>query len=662
DVDELFEVTAGNPFFVVEVLATLPEQLPATVRAAVRGRLAQLSAAGVEVLEALAVLAEPATPDVVAALVGDARTGLSDAVDLGLLTAAGRHVAFRHELTRMAVLDEVPPPRRVELHRAVLDELLRDDVPEDRLARVVHHAEQAGADQALLEYAPRAARCAAALGAHREAVAHFRRALALADALPVDERVALLQGACFECLLTGDLHSRMEYRRQLLDLHRLAGDLLAEGDSLRWLSQDHFAAARTQLARAYGLEAVRVLTQLPPGPSLARAYAHLAELSFFNHEVESALRYAERAAALTERLALPELAARVRYFAVATRMLRSDEGWAELHDARRAAMATGSLEHGLYLTIASPNLAAARHDPVRALTLLDEADQFVRAHDMPAGRLSISSCRSHVLMQCGQWAAAEAAASATLADPRTVPALGVLPMSVLGLLRARRGESGCWSVLDEAMATEAEPSVPRLGLLFEARAEAAWLAGDDRRAVAEARRGLGGATPTEDRWQAGALACWIFRAGGQPPDVPVAEPYAREIAGDWAGAARAYEARGLPYEAALARLGGDVDALRAALSVLDRLDAAPAAARARDRLRALGERRGTRARWSSTRHNPYGLTSRQLQVHALLGEGLSNAEIAARLVLSRNTVNHHVAAVLAKLDVSSRTEAVRKLS
>jgi len=280
---------------------------------------------------------------------------------------------------------------------------------------------------------------------------------------------------------------------------------------------------------------------------------------------------------------------------------------------------------------------------------------------MPAGRLSIDSCRSHVLMQRGQWVEAEAVAAATLADPRMVPALGVLPRSVLGLLRARRGTPGCWPIFDAALATEPTPSVPRLGLLFEARAEAAWLAGDDRRAVAEARRGLGGDTPTEDRWQAGALACWVFRAGGQPPDVPVAEPYAREIAGDWAGAARAYEARGLPYEAALARLGGDVAALRAALAVFHRLDAAAAAALARARLQALGERRGTRAPWSTTRHNPYGLTSRQLQVHALLGEGLSNAEIAARLVLSRNTVNHHVAAVLAKLGVSSRTEAARLL-
>jgi DNA-binding NarL/FixJ family response regulator len=51
-----------------------------------------------------------------------------------------------------------------------------------------------------------------------------------------------------------------------------------------------------------------------------------------------------------------------------------------------------------------------------------------------------------------------------------------------------------------------------------------------------------------------------------------------------------------------------------------------------------------------------------MQVHALLAKGLSNSEIAAELVLSRNTVNHHVAMILTKLDVSNRTEAARKLS
>jgi DNA-binding NarL/FixJ family response regulator len=64
----------------------------------------------------------------------------------------------------------------------------------------------------------------------------------------------------------------------------------------------------------------------------------------------------------------------------------------------------------------------------------------------------------------------------------------------------------------------------------------------------------------------------------------------------------------------------------------------------------------------TTRDNPSNLTTRELEVLALLSGGLRNSEIAERLVLSERTVPHHVSAILRKLDAGSRTEAVARAS
>jgi len=113
-----------------------------------------------------------------------------------------------------------------------------------------------------------------------------------------------------------------------------------------------------------------------------------------------------------------------------------------------------------------------------------------------------------------------------------------------------------------------------------------------------------------------------------------------------------------PYERALALWdAGSTDALLAALPVLDGLGARAVAALFRARLRDAGVSVVPRGQLSSTRANPAGLTARQLDVLALLADGLSNADIAARLVISPKTADHHVSAILAKLEVRSRGEA-----
>jgi DNA-binding NarL/FixJ family response regulator len=135
--------------------------------------------------------------------------------------------------------------------------------------------------------------------------------------------------------------------------------------------------------------------------------------------------------------------------------------------------------------------------------------------------------------------------------------------------------------------------------------------------------------------------------------------YALQAAGRAEEAARAWHEAGCPYQEAVALTECErPERQLAGLAMLDRLGAAATARKVRQRLRDHGMARVPRGPGARTRENPCGLTARQLEVLELLDEGLTNAEIAARLVLSVRTVDTHVAAVLQKLAVTSRQEAV----
>jgi DNA-binding CsgD family transcriptional regulator len=140
----------------------------------------------------------------------------------------------------------------------------------------------------------------------------------------------------------------------------------------------------------------------------------------------------------------------------------------------------------------------------------------------------------------------------------------------------------------------------------------------------------------------------------------VSEPHAAMLQRDWRGAADAFAAVGWDYDRALMlSLLDDEESLGEAIGIARGLGAEPLTRRVARRLRDLGLSvpHGPR---ESTRANPAGLTARQLEVLELLAGGLTNAEIADRLVVSPRTAEHHVAAVLTKLGATTRRDAARR--
>ena len=164
-------------------------------------------------------------------------------------------------------------------------------------------------------------------------------------------------------------------------------------------------------------------------------------------------------------------------------------------------------------------------------------------------------------------------------------------------------------------------------------------------------------------WGALRVAAWAAVAGVEVDlDHAGVLPYSAMACRDWRAAADSFGEIGWPYDRALMlSLLDDEESLAESIEIARGLGAEPLMRRVAARMRDLGLRvpHGPR---EATRSNPAGLTARQLEVLELLVEGLTNAEIADRLVLSQRTAEHHVAAVLAKLGATSRREAVRRAS
>ncbi|HVR42013.1 MAG TPA: AAA family ATPase [Thermoanaerobaculia bacterium] len=652
---EVYEVTGGNPFFVTEILTHEGSGVPESIRDAVQTRAARLTRAGRDVLELVSVVPSRAERWLVGeeAELGPA---IEECIGLGSLIAAGGGVMFRHELARRAIEKALAPNRAAALHRRVLRSL-ESRGEEVEPARLAHHAIFSGDEEAALGHLMAAGARASALGAHREAAAHYQAALDRKHRLVPEALADLLERLFYELQLFGWSEQARDRLLDALRIRRACSNRMAEGRDLRWMARITWLLGGMAPARAWLDEAIDVLEKLPESSDLAMAWSSRSQLAMLSEEDDEAFLWGARAIELAERLGDTEVLVHALTNVACARIFTDlDEGLSRFDLALRLCLENDFHEHTsrVYAGLVS-SLAVCRMVD-RAIAAADEGMAYTMAHDLDCWTHYVQGWRAFSLIDAGRFAEAERDTRAVLesSEPRAVvdriPAL-----TSWGRLLVRRLDPRAGEVLDEALRISfSMDSVQRVALNVSSLAEAAWLRGDMSPVLGVLRDAWRDALDRRQPQNIGELGFWMWRAGeiDELPE-PAALPFVVQVRGEWKRAAEEWDALGCPYEKAIALLDGDGTAAAEGLAILERIGAGGVAALMRRR-RGLKRRRG---RAKARQSNEGGLTARQMEVLELVTEGLTNAQIGERLGISARTVDHHVSAVLASLGAASRTEA-----
>ena len=632
DAAKLYRLTGGNPFYVTEAIAAGLDEVPAAARDATLARAAGLTGPARQVLETAALTGTRCEPELLEAAAGCPPEAVTEAVASGLLVDDGGELRFRHEIARLAVERSVSPRRLAGLHARILAALEAVACTDE--ARLAFHAECAGDGAAVMRYAPAAAVRASSLAAHREAAAQYARAIRFADPADVATLAGLYDSLASECSLIDRWPDSADAGERALELWRQAGDRRRQGATLLQLSLAMWRLCRGQERAAAIESALAILEPLGPGVELAMAYRLQAGLRLEEGEYTGAAELARRS---------QEIAARLGASAVLSDALNT-EACAEFNGGGDGA---GLLRRALELALAGrldqqvgrayANLQAiynSRREFAEAERVYAEGVAYADEHDIGTYATCLRGEQASLLERTGRWDEA-AALCADVLGLVASPINRLSSLITLGKLHARRSEPGVWDCLDEAIRSAEGVSEPEwIAAVRLARAEAHWLAGNQGAAAQDAALAADVAAGC-DAWKRSEIAAWLRRVDPAAPGLPAAgeypEPYRLQAEGHWEKAVQLWTDLGV----------------------------APAAQLTRQKMRQSGMPSVPAGPRNTTRADPLGLTRREREVLDLISAGLTNAEIASQLFISAKTVDHHVSAVLAKLNVPTRAAAAR---
>ena len=657
DAAELHQLTAGNPFFVTEVVQAGSDALPASVRDAVLARTRTLKTQARDALEVAALIGSRMQSELLVTLIDDPLI-MDELISRGLLIKDGDDLRFRHEIARVAVEAAIPPYRKAAIHTKIIDALLFSGSDDD--ARLAFHGEGAGRTDLVLWYGSRAGRRASELWAHREAAAQYGRALRAASDSDIRTRAELSDALAHELALLDRWEESAKMRTAALQLWREAQDPGRQSRSMREFSKAMWRLCRGPECIQAAEAALALAEPLGQGLELAQAYESLAYRRMRKGRHSEAIALARQARKIAEQFGLSDVMSDALVAeAYVVRVMGGN--WTVPMQAALEAALSGDHEEQAGRVFALMYLMYStdlRHG--EGEQCYTQAVAYCEEHDIGTFAVCLQGERTAYLEKIGRWDECVSLAHALLYRYTLSPWNRLKPLCSMAKVMARRGQQGCWPYLDEAIESAmrlGEPDwIVPVGM---ARTEAYWLEGHLDAAISELGRvrDVAAGLPVAQRaW----VALWNRRLTGIT-DVIDLEPFASQLAGNAPHAAELWDRLGYGYEAALALLDTKDEALlRESLTRLTDLGAVAAARLVRRTMRELGIRSIPAGARIAARTHPRGLTKREQEILELLSEGQSNEEISATLFISVRTVEHHVSAILSKLGASTRKGATKE--
>jgi DNA-binding CsgD family transcriptional regulator/tetratricopeptide (TPR) repeat protein len=663
--ENVYSISGGNPFYVNEILAGYSTGVPDNIKdsiLSVYNRLDENTKHIWELLSAMPTGFEIHELEKLEPLFGGS---IENCLDTKILIVEKGRIFFKHELYRRTVESSLSPLLRIALHKKILSALMENFEVKGKIEQIIHHAKNANDYDLVIKHAPGAAMKAACVGAHEEAARLYLSAIEYYQGSDAELLIRIYEGYAYECYLTNQIKEAIVYTGRALNLWKKKNDSEKVGNALRFLSRLWWFDGNRKQAESFAKEAIDVLETQPSSSAKAMAYSNMSQLKMLSDEPEECNYWGGKAIAIGNELHDEEILSHAfnNIGDVQARVKStSKDGLQLLQQSLAIALKNSYHEHAAraYTNLAHNGMLI--RDYAFAGEILEAGIHYCEERDLDSWTIYMRSSKSRMYLDTGRWNDACRIANDLLANESHPSIVKIAALVVVATIRMRKGELDPLPMLAEANEKAFETmELQRMIPALVASLEYEWITGSRFIKDETIELAIQMVKKMGNVYENSEFAYWLKKA--RDINVGLQEFYegyqvrdpleARKAAGIW-------ERSGCPYQHALALYEGSDEDKKRAITIIHDLGAQSVYEKLKLEMRSSGIKSIPRGMRKSTQSNPASLTGRELDVLQLLNQGLQNKEIAASLFISAKTVDHHISAILFKLEVNSRIKAVQE--